>query len=147
MSHKQTPDLTPLQPLPHHPRTRNYFILKSLTIIITLTILVLLINYYLISNCPKDNLQEASTLSRMSTNSLTTHVTNTHVTISVYYEVLCPDSKSFILNQLVPVQRKYGHHVNVRYVPFGKASVTKSIDTLGEFTVSLHYATDSYANP
>ncbi len=46
-------------------------------------------------------------------------------TISVYYEVLCADSKQFVLNQLVPVQKKYREHVNIRFVPFGKASFVK----------------------
>lgn len=46
-------------------------------------------------------------------------------TISVYYEVLCADSKAFVSNQLVPVQKKYREHVNIRFVPFGKASFVK----------------------
>lgn len=49
-------------------------------------------------------------------------------TISVYYEVLCADSKAFIMDQLVPVQKKYKEHVNIRFVPFGKARFVERED-------------------
>ncbi|XP_049874865.1 GILT-like protein 1 [Pectinophora gossypiella] len=41
--------------------------------------------------------------------------------LTVYYESNCPDSKSFILQQLRPAMRLLHGHVRTRFVPFGKA--------------------------
>ncbi|CAG9788070.1 unnamed protein product [Diatraea saccharalis] len=45
--------------------------------------------------------------------------------LSVYYESKCPDSKKFILNQLMPAMRLLPNNIILQLVPFGKA---KSID-------------------
>ena len=45
-------------------------------------------------------------------------------TLDVYYESLCPDSRRFIMTQLFPSWNKINSFVNVRLVPFGKASVS-----------------------
>lgn len=42
--------------------------------------------------------------------------------VQVYYEALCPDSKNFIVRQLVPTYEKLPHLIDVLYVPYGKAT-------------------------
>jgi len=46
----------------------------------------------------------------------------TKVTIGVYYESLCPDSRNFITKQLYPTYQKLGQNLDVEFRPFGKAS-------------------------
>lgn len=46
---------------------------------------------------------------------------NTPVMVTVYYEALCPDSKHFIIDQLVPAYRKLTPFMDVILVPYGKA--------------------------
>jgi len=98
--------------------TRNLFVLKSLSVILVLTVLVLGINYYLISNCPKD--EDQNQVVALGDNRSALFLP---ITVSVYYEILCPDSKHFILKQLIPVWKKYKKDLNVRLVPFGKGNV------------------------
>ncbi|XP_011708104.1 PREDICTED: GILT-like protein C02D5.2 isoform X2 [Wasmannia auropunctata] len=50
------------------------------------------------------------------------------VHVAVYYEALCPDSRSFVLKQLVPTSRKLSANVEVELVPYGKAKTTKTSD-------------------
>ena len=50
------------------------------------------------------------------------------VNVTVFYEVLCPDSRHFILRQLFPTWEKVSDIMELDYRPFGKADV--SIDTL-----------------
>ena len=45
------------------------------------------------------------------------------VQIEVYYEVWCPDSRRFILDQLLPTWRKLKNEIDVHWKPYGKASV------------------------
>lgn len=42
--------------------------------------------------------------------------------VEVYYEVLCPDSRYFILHQLFPAWERVGDIMDIRFVPYGKAS-------------------------
>jgi len=44
------------------------------------------------------------------------------VTLTVYYESLCPDSKRFIVDQVYPAWELFGPKLNVQLKPFGKAS-------------------------
>lgn len=44
------------------------------------------------------------------------------VTVSVYYETHCPDSKAFLLDQLIPTYRELTEITNVQLFPYGKAS-------------------------
>lgn len=41
--------------------------------------------------------------------------------LTVYYESKCPDSKAFVLEQLVPAMEMLGKYVSLQLVPFGKA--------------------------
>ena len=44
--------------------------------------------------------------------------------LSVYYESICPDSRRFILNQVVPLHEKFDQFIDLELVPFGNANVT-----------------------
>lgn len=43
--------------------------------------------------------------------------------MEVFYEVLCPDSRHFVLNQLSPAAEKLADYIDVHYEPYGKAQV------------------------
>lgn len=45
--------------------------------------------------------------------------------MEVYYEVLCPDSRHFLLKQLQPTWNKIGPIMDVHLKPYGKASVSR----------------------
>lgn len=47
------------------------------------------------------------------------------VNVTVFYEVLCPDSRHFILRQLFPTWQKVSDIMEVDYRPFGKATYKK----------------------
>ena len=46
------------------------------------------------------------------------------VNVTVFYEVLCPDSRHFILRQLYPTWNKVSELMEIDYRPFGKATVS-----------------------
>ncbi|XP_076754173.1 gamma-interferon-inducible lysosomal thiol reductase-like protein isoform X1 [Xylocopa sonorina] len=46
--------------------------------------------------------------------------------VAVYYEALCPDSRSFFIKQLRPMYHKISDNVQVELVPYGKATTTKT---------------------
>lgn len=48
---------------------------------------------------------------------------NQQVNIDVYFESLCPDSRRFFLDQLLPTYRDIGHMMKPQLVAFGKARV------------------------
>ena len=50
------------------------------------------------------------------------------VKVRVYYEALCPDSKHFFVRHLAPATEKLSEFLEVTLVPYGKASVSLSID-------------------
>lgn len=50
------------------------------------------------------------------------------VVVQVFYEALCPDSKNFIVRQLVPTYERLPHLIEVRYVPYGKADTKQLPD-------------------
>ena len=45
------------------------------------------------------------------------------IQVDLYYEVLCPDSRSFVLYQLYPAWLSLQHIFTVNFVPYGKAYV------------------------
>jgi len=51
------------------------------------------------------------------------------VNVTVFYEVLCPDSRSFVLRQLFPTWEKVSDIMDIHYRPFGKAHVRKAGDS------------------
>jgi len=50
------------------------------------------------------------------------------VNVTVFYEVLCPDSRYFVLKQLYPTWEKVPEIMDINYRPFGKAHVKKNGD-------------------
>jgi len=50
------------------------------------------------------------------------------VVVDVYYECLCPDSRYFVLHQLMPAYKKVGSLLDVRMWPYGKASSESTSD-------------------
>lgn len=53
------------------------------------------------------------------------------VTVTVYYEALCPDSKNFIVQQLLPVYATIPGYINLDLVPYGKAKTIEVNGNLG----------------
>lgn len=49
------------------------------------------------------------------------------INISVYYQVYNSESRDLIINHLVPVQKKYGDYIHVRYIPLGNVILSKKI--------------------
>ncbi len=49
-----------------------------------------------------------------------------NVKVSVYYECRCPDSKDFIMDQLLPVYAVHKRSIDVDFVPYGKATVSNA---------------------
>lgn len=50
------------------------------------------------------------------------------VNVTVFYEVLCPDSRHFVLRQLYPTWEKVPEIMDINYRPFGKAYITRKGD-------------------
>uniref|UniRef100_A0A1B0DBV7 Uncharacterized protein n=1 Tax=Phlebotomus papatasi TaxID=29031 RepID=A0A1B0DBV7_PHLPP len=42
--------------------------------------------------------------------------------VSVYYEALCVDSVYFFTRQLIPTYNEYGDKMDLKLIPYGKAS-------------------------
>jgi len=55
------------------------------------------------------------------------------VLISVYYEALCPDSRSFVIKQLEPTYQSLKENIQIQMIPYGKATTTET-DNGYEFT-------------
>lgn len=54
------------------------------------------------------------------------------VHITVYYEALCPDSRSFFIKQLLPTYMKIKENLEIKHIPYGKATTTK-VNNVYEF--------------
>jgi len=48
------------------------------------------------------------------------------LTVDVYYECLCPDSRYFVIHELLPAAEKIGSLLTVRMWPYGKASTERT---------------------
>lgn len=46
------------------------------------------------------------------------------VNVDVYFEALCPDSHNFIITQLYPNWEDIKDYVHIRFIPFGKSTVS-----------------------
>ena len=55
---------------------------------------------------------------------------NPRLVVDVYYECLCPDSRYFVLHQLLPAFQKVGSLMTIHMWPYGKATTEKT-DTGG----------------
>jgi len=66
------------------------------------------------------------------------------VNVTVFYEVLCPDSRHFILRQLQPTWEKVSEIMDINYRPFGKAHY-RMVDGEYEFQCQ-HGATECLGN-
>ncbi|XP_034237236.1 gamma-interferon-inducible lysosomal thiol reductase-like [Thrips palmi] len=62
----------------------------------------------------------------LSEDGSSTVITLLPVLIEVYYEALCPDSRSFLLTQLLPTFEKIPEAMNLQLIPYGKAKTTPS---------------------
>ncbi|CAL4072943.1 unnamed protein product [Meganyctiphanes norvegica] len=51
--------------------------------------------------------------------------------VEVFYEALCPDSRSFVMKQLLPAYTALSDIMDVHIVPYGKATTKK--DSTGEY--------------
>ena len=47
------------------------------------------------------------------------------ITVDLYYEVLCPDSRQFLLYQLYPAWQTMASIFTVNFIPYGKAFVSR----------------------
>lgn len=90
-------------------RIRNYF-----TYIISAVCVLLLWQIYRYT-------QESSRLRMLNQLGRFDAANESEVVISVYYEALCPDSKSFILRHLIPAIEKAPVVLGVDFIPYGKA--------------------------
>ncbi|XP_073998979.1 GILT-like protein 1 [Rhodnius prolixus] len=65
--------------------------------------------------------------------------------LTVYYECLCPDSRSFITDQLHPVMEKLSNYLKIDLIPYGKASTAVAPD--GKYTFKCqHGGTECLGN-
>lgn len=53
---------------------------------------------------------------------------STPVLVTVFYEALCPDSKYFLIKQLVPAYKTAPDMMIIKLVPYGKATTSENID-------------------
>ncbi|CAG2167806.1 unnamed protein product [Oppiella nova] len=72
------------------------------------------------------------------------HHTNNR--ISVYYESICPDSRRFILNQLIPTYEKLSPYVDIDLIPFGNANVSYPNHDFKPYFQCQHGPDECYGN-
>lgn len=76
--------------------------------------------------------------------SVVSHHTNNR--ISVYYESICPDSRRFILNQLIPTYEKLNQHLDIDLIPFGNANVSYPNHDFKPYFQCQHGPNECYGN-
>lgn len=67
--------------------------------------------------------------------------------VAVYYEALCPDSRSFVLKQLDPTYRKLSINMEVELVPYGKAKVRKFVAANSLLLITLYCPVNAREKP
>lgn len=70
--------------------------------------------------------------------------TQEKLSVSVYYEALCPDSVQFITKQFYPVYTRFKSYLDVDLVPYGKA-IQNNVDGKWEFQCQ-HGPKECYGN-
>ncbi|CAG9828530.1 unnamed protein product [Diabrotica balteata] len=66
------------------------------------------------------------------------------VKISIHYEALCPDSRFFVVYQLLPIYKRLKNNIDLDFIPYGKA---KTIETAGKIEFECqHDITECFAN-
>uniref|UniRef100_A0A8D8WZG4 Gamma-interferon-inducible lysosomal thiol reductase n=1 Tax=Cacopsylla melanoneura TaxID=428564 RepID=A0A8D8WZG4_9HEMI len=69
------------------------------------------------------------------------------IKVSVYYEALCPDSRNFILHQLVPTYERGPRIVDYELVPYGKAKTEELVPPGNHYKFQCqHGSVECYAN-
>jgi hypothetical protein len=71
------------------------------------------------------------------------HTTNR---VAVYYESICPDSRKFILNQLIPTYDKLSQYMDIDLIPFGNANVSYPNYDFKPFFQCQHGPDECYGN-
>ncbi|XP_033227475.1 GILT-like protein 1 isoform X2 [Belonocnema kinseyi] len=51
------------------------------------------------------------------------------VHVTVFYEALCPDSRSFFVKQLLPTFEQISENMEIESIPYGNAKTTKTDDS------------------
>lgn len=117
-------------PLPFTMKT----IYKLLIILLIGVIVLKTIQYYYIIQQNKNNESDFEPNA----------VESNKITVSVYYEALCPDSRQFILEQLLPAYKLIPDNMKLDLVPYGKAN-TKEENNVISFSCQ-HGPTECLAN-
>ena len=55
--------------------------------------------------------------------------TDDRIVVDLYYEVLCPDSRAFVIYQLYPAWQRVKDIFSINYIPYGKAHVRLKLIT------------------
>jgi len=66
--------------------------------------------------------------------------------LSIYYESICPDSRRFVLNQLVPAYDKLSKYLDIDLVPFGNANVSYPNHDFKPYFQCQHGPNECYGN-
>jgi interferon gamma-inducible protein 30 len=71
------------------------------------------------------------------------HVNNR---LSIYYESICPDSRRFVLDQLIPTYDKLNQYLDIDLVPFGNANVSYPNHDFNPYFQCQHGPNECYGN-
>ena len=108
-------------------RYKSVHILLCLTLCLIFSFCLFIYLSSLTSSVPMSDLDSNSEYSKYF---LASKNKNKSICLDIYYESLCPDSQSFITNQLDDILRKYKQKplfhelVEINLIPFGKADVS-----------------------
>lgn len=66
--------------------------------------------------------------------------------LSIYYESICPDSRRFVLNQLIPAYDKLSQYLDIDLIPFGNANVSYPNHDFKPYFQCQHGPNECYGN-